>query len=641
MQKEKQFNENSFKQAVRQNNDLKNGINIKDRRTFFGLHLTFFVCLFLSLITLAAYWQVKNLQFAYDDSGYITENYHTQEGVTLENIVWSLSAEVASNWHPLTLLSHMIDCQIYGLNPAGHHLTGLLFHIANSLLLFLVLKRMTNALWQSAFVATFFAIHPLHVESVAWVSERKDVLSTFFWLMTMWSYARYAQRPGMRRYLPVLLFLILGLMSKPMLVTLPFVLLLLDYWPLKRFQFDRPGGWRLVVEKIPLFVFVAASCIVTFHFQQSGGAVGSLDLYPFHLRLTNAIISYMKYILNMFWPFKLAAIYPYPAFWPTWQIIGACLLLLSLTIFSVRTLKQHPYIAVGWFWYLGTLVPVIGLVQVGSQSMADRYTYVPLIGIFIVIAWGSPHLAAQWQLRKTWFAITAAMLLSILTATTLMQVRHWTNNTTLFEHALHVTTDNYVAHNILGVALVKQGKISEAICHYSESLRINPINADVHCNLGNALANQGKIAEAFSQFSKALQIDPEDAFIHYNLGTFLAKQKRITEASKHFSAALRINPDFTRAHNNLGNLLAMQGKVSEAVKHYSEVLRLDPDSYQGYYNLACIYATQNQIDESIDWLKKALDNGFDNWELLKSDKDLENIRNTTYYMKLMDSDKCR
>ena len=734
------------------------------------------------MATLGVYWHVTNHEFInYDDDLYVTDNHNVQAGLRLESITWSFTATHASNWHPLTWMSHMLDCQLFGMNPGWHHLTNLFFHIANALLLFLAFKRMTGDSWQSGFVAALFALHPLHVESVAWVAERKDVLSAFFWMLTVWSYIWYLERPRVSRYLRVLFFFILGLMAKPMLVTLPFVLLLLDYWPLGRFQFGRSGGegksrqraiaLRLVWEKIPLFILAVASSFVTFLVQQSGGAVRSLDALSLDVRISNTLVSYVSYIGKMIWPYHLAVLYPHPGNLPMSQIAVACLLLISISFLAIMAVRQRPYFAVGWLWYIGTLVPVIGLVQVGIQSFADRYTYVPLIGIFIIIAWGFPDIVSKCRHKEIGITIIVGALLSIFMVTTWLQVRYWNNNMTLFEHALDVTANNYLAHNNLGNALNEQGDRAEAIRHYSEALRINPTYWEAHYNLGNALTAQGRTAEAIRHFSEALRLNPGFAEAHNNLGFLLAEQGDRAEAIRHYSEALRIKPNYAKVHNNLGNALVAQGKLKEAIKHYSEAvsldhdfaeaynnlgaalfrtgkieeaiahfqealrtkpndpntsnnlkmalaakrgvdeaiaetkekLRLNPedpalhyklgelynskgelddaiDQYQkalsiqpgfaqalhslsivyaikgqydqaissfkkiiellpendsAYYNIACMYAQQNEIEKSIDWLKKAINRGYNNWELIKTDKDLENIRGSSYYKELI------
>ena len=510
-------------------------INTAHKKTFFKIRLDFLVCLFLVITTLVVYWQVKNHEFiGFDDVTYVTKNPHLQAGLSLEGITWAFTSERAGNWHPLTWLSHMLDIQVYGMAPGRHHLTNVLFHIMNTLLLFLVFRRMTGALWQSAFVAALFALHPLHVESVAWIAERKDVLSTFFWMLTMGAYVWYVERQGFLRYLPVLLFFILGLLAKPMLVTLPFVLLLLDYWPLSRFQFGHQNGniviqqksvvIRLICEKIPLFALAAASCIVTLFAQQSGGAICSFSAFPINIRIANALVSYVGYIVKMLWPHQLAVLYPHPGMLPWIQVIGACLLLVFISILAVMTLKRRPWLIVGWVWYIVTLVPVIGLVQVGSQAMADRYTYVPLIGIFIMIAWGIPELLSGWRNRKIGLSTMAVACLLVLMATTWFQVRYWANSVTLFERALAVTENNYVLHSNLGVTLFSKGRVDEAIGHFHNAMRINPRFAEVHNNLGIILIRKGKLEEAVAHFREALRIKPGYVDVQNNLEKALVLQ---------------------------------------------------------------------------------------------------------------------
>ncbi len=557
----------------------------------------FFIYLFLILVTLATYWQVCNNEFVnFDDPEYVTENPQVQAGLTLKGIVWAFTTGHALNWHPLTWISHMIDCQLYGLNAQGHHLTNLLFHAVNTVLLFLVFRRMTGAVWQSAFVAVLFAVHPLHVESVAWVAERKDVLSSFFWILTMWTYASYVENPSPYRYLLTLIFFALGLMAKPMLVTLPFVLLLLDWWPLGRTPIAQSGevknqrmaesihpkdrlslNLRLLWEKIPLFFLVAVSSVVIFAAQYKD-AVARLGQFPINIRLANALVSYVAYIVKMIWPTNLAVLYPHPGnTLPNWQVVGAGLLLVCVSGLFIWAAQWRPYPAVGWLWYIGTLVPVIGIVQVGVQSMADRYMYMPLVGLSIIIAWGVPDFVARWRHRKIWLAIATGVLLLVLMGRTWSQVRYWRDSITLFEHAVNVTANNPVAHYNLGVALAEQGRIAEAIAHYSEAVWINPEYAMAHNNLGVVLDSQGQIKEAMVHYSEALRIKPDFWEAHNNLGTALESQGQITEAIANYSEALRIKPDFWQAHYNLGVALTKQGRIAEAIAHYSEALRIKPD----------------------------------------------------------------
>jgi tetratricopeptide (TPR) repeat protein len=577
------------------------------KETLFHMRHDVWVCLFLLITTLAVFWQVKNHEFVnFDDDRYITKNHHVRAGLSLQAISWAFAATYESNWHPLTWLSHMLDCQIYGIDPEWHHLTNLFFHLAGTLLLFLVLSRMTGDLWPSAFVAALFALHPLHVESVAWVAERKDVLSTFFWMLTLWGYLRYVEHPGTRRYLLVLLFFILGLISKPMLVTLPFVMLLLDYWPLNRIQLRQSRPLGLAWEKIPFFVLAAASCVITFVVQQKGGAVSSLNAIPLNPRLANALVSYVGYLGKMIWPHNLAVLYPYHGSQPGWQVAGACLLLASIFFWIIYARKHYPYLAVGWLWYMGTLVPVIGLVQVGSQAMADRYTYLPLIGIFIMIAWGVPGLVARWRRRKVGLATVGAALLSILMATAWLQVRYWANSITLFEHAIDITANSHKSHDNLGNALAGQGKLKEAVSHYLEALRIKPDYVKSHNNLGTVLARQGKLNKAISHFSEALRIKPDYSEAHYNLGTALAKKGKLKEAVKSYLEALRLKPDYADANYNLGIALASQGKLEKAIRHYTEALVIKPDYAEAHYNLGNVLMKQGRLNEAIGHYLKTL-----------------------------------
>ena len=533
--------------------------------------LKLMVSLFLIVAAVGAYWEVQNHDFVnYDDNLYVTENHHVQAGLTWEGIIWAFTTTHASNWHPLTWLSHMLDCEIWGLYAGGHHLSNLLFHILNTLLLFVVLERMTGALWRSACVAALLALHPLNVESVAWVAERKNVLSTFFWIITMWAYVRYIERPGFSRYLSVLLFFALGLMSKPMLVTLPFVLLLIDYWPLGRFQMEqssntdipqshkfKPAGYqralvlRLIREKTPFFALAAVSSVVTFLAQQRGGSMASLDSLPIDIRIANALISYVNYIGKMIWPQRLAVFYSHQGMLPMWQAAGAGLLLVCVSVLVIRAARRCPYLTGGWLWYVGTLVPVIGLVQVGAQSMADRYAYVPLIGLFIIVVWGVAELAARWSCRRLVLATFTGVVLSTLVVCTLMQVSHWRNCITLFKHTLDVTGDNYVAHTSMGIALAERGRLKKAIVHYSEALKLAPDLALSHYNLALALAELGRLEEAVTYFCHAVRIEPEYAEAHNNLGTVLHRLGRLEEAIAHYSEALRIEPDHINARRNL------------------------------------------------------------------------------------------
>ncbi|MBN1843887.1 MAG: tetratricopeptide repeat protein [Deltaproteobacteria bacterium] len=620
--------------------------------SFFKIRHDILICLLLAMITLAVYWQVGNHAFVnYDDDKYITANQYVQGGLTLKSVTWAFTSMDVSNWHPLTWLSYLLDIQLFGMNPGMQHLISLFFHVANTLLLFIVLRRMTGALWKSAFVAALFALHPLHVESVAWIAERKDVLSAFFWMLTMGSYAWYVECPGAKRYAPVLLFFVLGLMAKPMLVTLPFVLLLLDYWPLGRLRFrqegtaaddspERYGNIHLIWEKIPLLAFAAASSVLTFFAQQSGGAVRSFDAVPLAARISNGLVSYASYIGKMIWPFDLAVLYPYSNNLPVWQVAGAGLLLILLSFMVIRFMRRFPYLIVGWLWYLGTLVPVIGLVQVGAQSMADRYTYIPLIGLFVMIAWGLPDLVARWHHRRIFLAVSVGCILSALITVTWLQLQYWQNSISLFEHTLNVTADNYVMHSNMGAALAELGRTDEAIAHYREALRIKPDDAEARYNMANALERQGNLKDAIAEYGEVLKTRPDMASAHNNMGITLSRLGETKEAIVHFREALRIKPGYRDAESNLeialkrdeaiekaaalrpleqrtdtgdaeaqmrlGLELLQRGKFDEAVDRFREALKINPKLVEAHVNLGLAFAYNREIDKAVEHFRKAL-----------------------------------
>lgn len=580
--------------------------------------LKLFFCFGLVVTTFVVYSPLLSHDFInFDTPLHVTENPRVQAGLTKNTIIWAFTSFHANFWIPLTWLSHMLDCQLFGLNPGMHHLTNLLFHLANSVLLFLLLERMTGSVWRSALVAALFALHPLRVESVAWVAQRKDVLSTLFWLLTMWGYVIYAQRPRLSRYLLTMLFFAFGLMAKPMLVTLPFVMLLMDFWPLGRLrgrqqnQEIHPNArqsslGRLILEKVPFLALAAASSFATLLAKQKAGALVLLNVIPLGVRIGNALLSYLSYIGKMMWPHQLAIFYPYPEAISIWKVIIASVFLSCLTVVLIRVAKRFPYLTVGWLWYLGTLVPVIGFVQVGSQAMADRFTYVPLIGLFIMIAWGVPELLKGWRYRRIAYVISTSVVLSALMTCTWLQGRHWQNSITLFTHTLKVTADNWLAHNNLGVALYGQGRPEEAIKHCSEALRIRPDYADAHYNLGIALAKQARLEDAIMHYSEALRIKPDHASAHNSLGHALFRKGEYEEAIGHYSEALRINPDHAGAHHNMGIVFAEQGKLEEAIIHYTEALRAKPDHAKAHNNLGVLLARQGRLEEAARHFSAAL-----------------------------------
>jgi len=561
------------------------------------------ICLFLIAATLSVYWQANKFDFVnFDDNDYVTDNLHVQAGLTPKNMIWALTTTHASNWHPLTWLSHMLDFQLYGMNPGQHHMTNVFFHILNTLLLFFVFRKMTDNVWQSSFVAALFALHPLHVESVAWISERKDVLSTFFFMLTIWSYTLWAKNSLRSGYFLALLFFILGLMSKPMVVTLPFVLFLLDFWPLNRLDLKWPKNhsdcpqkksvYHLLWEKFPFFVFSTVSCFVTYFAQKKGGAVKSFEVYPLMVRLSNALHSYIKYIIKLLLPHKMAVLYQHPGKLPLWETVGTLLILLSISLFSIRSIKRRPYFTVGWFWFLGSLIPVIGIIQIGSQAMADRYMYIPSIGIFIIMAWGVPDFFSNLSFKKTFLSLFATVFLLILGLFTWKQLHYWENSIMLFERAIAVAPYNAVPHNNLGNALKEVGRVGDAVEHYRKAIRFKPDYYEAHSNLADALEKIGRTDEAISHYMEALRITPEFEQGHYNLANLLNKMGRTDEAIKHYFEALRIAPNFEKAHNNLGVVLVNRGDIAAAEFHFQEALRINPNYTLAKNNLQSLLNLQ-------------------------------------------------
>jgi len=571
--------------------------------------LEFLICLFLAVVTLAVYWQLLSHDFiGFDDGVYVSKNPHVQAGLTKQNVLWAFTNLDANFWHPLTWLSHMLDVHLFGLKPGMHHLTNLLFHVVNSILLFLTFRRMTGAIWRSAFVAALFALHPLHVESVAWIAERKDVLSTFFWMLAMWAYAGYAKRPGLGGYLLVLVFFVLGLMSKPMVVTLPFVLLLMDFWPLGRLRLWqsekegtsrdlKPSISRLLLEKAPFLAFTGIAVALAYSAQ--GQAIASLNEFPLEIRIANALVSYVTYIGKMFWPSHLAIFYPHSGTVPMWESAGAGLLLVVLTVLSFKALRSRPYLAVGWLWYLGTLIPVIGLVQVGSHAMADRYTYVPLIGLFMMVGWSVPAFSKGQRYGRIGFALLTGALIGTIMICTWLQVRHWKNNMTIFTYTANVTENNWLAHTNLGAILGGQRRYGEAIRHFREALRMRPNDVKAHNNLGNAFAEQGRYRDAIRHYSEALRLDSDERETHENLGVLLLKQGKNKEAIKHFSEAARIKPDWVEPHYNLGVAKARQGSFEEAIRHYSEAIRFEPGFAEAHSKMADALLSLGRVESAI------------------------------------------
>jgi protein O-mannosyl-transferase len=572
---------------------------------------TLWIAFALVVLTAVVYAPLAHFDFVkWDDPQYVTDNTIVLAGLTWHGVAWAFTTSHAPYWHPLTWLSHMLDVHLFGLDAGGHHITNIVLHIATTLLLFGLLRKATGATLRSAFVAALFAVHPLHVESVAWIAERKDVLSALFWMLTLGAYGWYAARPSVRRYLAVAALFACALMAKPMVVTLPFTLLLVDVWPLERAMVGRMAGWsRLILEKLPLVALAAAVGIATVVLQRGQGVLPALDAIPLTLRLANALTSYVSYIGLMFWPAHLVALYPYPSALPAWPTIaGAALVLIGISIVAIRTVRRYPYVLVGWLWYLGTLVPVIGLIQSGEQSMADRFVYIPLVGLFAIIAWGVPDLLAREKGEKGVrpLFVVATIAIAACEAVSRQQVRYWSDNLTLWRHVVETTGPNYRAQGNLAMALEDAGRTSDAIAHYSEALRINPRFVDAYDNLGLALASQGRTAEAVQIYTEVLRLKPTDADAQNNLGKILAEQGMVSDAIAHFSEAVRLKPQFSEAHNNLANALATRGRISEAIDQYTEALRLRPDFADAHNGLGGALVAQGRIDEAVAHFEAAV-----------------------------------
>ena len=600
----------------------------------------------LVLVTIALYWPVMRCGFInYDDPEFVYDNPHVRGGLNWEGVKWAFSnTEQGAYWAPLMWMSHELDCQFFGLNAWGHHLINVLLHAANTALVFLVFQRMTGATWRSLILAALFGWHPLRVESVAWVTERKDVLSTLFWTLTLLAYAKYVGASQVRDskskvwFGTALAMFVFGLMSKAMLVTMPCVLLLLDYWPLERFK---PGRARqLVMEKIPFFALAAVMSVVTFVVQKHGGAVSTVKYLPLGARSGNALISCCRYLEKMFWPTGLAVFYPHPGYWPLKQVLLAGVFLCGISMLLFVKRGRYPYLLMGWLWFVGTLVPVIGLVQVGGQAMADRFTYVPSLGVLILTIWGAYELTGRWRYHKIALSVAGSAAIVLCLALTRQQIGYWKDSETLFRHTIEVTQKNYMAyrtlgdvllqngqtdeaisqfktairlkpdfadaHYDLGVALVKKGQSDEAISQFQEAIRLQPEHAEAHNNLGNSLFSKGQTNEAMSQYQEAIRLQPDDAEAHYDLGNALFNQGQTDEAITQFKTAIRLKPDFALAHNNLGNALFKKGQTDEAIGQYQEAIRLQPEYAKAHNNLGVAFFNKDQTGAATSQFQEAI-----------------------------------
>jgi tetratricopeptide (TPR) repeat protein len=591
------------------------------------------ICLALALVTAGLYARVAGFDFVnYDDPDYVTANPEVNQGLTWHGLVWAFTHFHAGNWHPVTWISHMLDCQIFGYWAGGHHLVSVALHAANAVLLFLLLARMTGATWRSAIVAGLFALHPLHVESVAWVAERKDVLSAFFAFLSLLAYVRYNEKSTVHSpqptvwYACTLVFFALGLMAKPMLVTLPFVMLLLDFWPLGRWRvFASATGspdprvtehrtrntLQLLLEKLPFFALSAVSCVITYLAQQAGGAMTAGEQEPAALRLSNAVMSYGRYALKAVWPNPLASFYPLekPEPWVIVLAVGAVLLIVSGV--ALKAARAWPSVFVGWFWFLGTLVPVIGIVQVGGQAMADRYTYLPLIGLFIIAVWGGAELFRR-RGAGVMGGVVAAVALLAFSAITVVQLQYWRDGVALFSHALAVTTDNAVANNDLGSALAAAGRREEALARYQEAVRLDGKNASYQINLATALVRAGRLDEGVGHYLEALQIDPRSGESYSDLGTVYLAEHRLTEAITNLEMAVQLEPESGQARNNLANALLSAGKQNEALEEYRQAVRLSPNDATIHFNTGLVLAKAGKEEEAMEQFMAAerLDPGY-------------------------------
>ena len=575
----------------------------------------------LGVVTLIVYWRMTGYGFTnVDDPDYITKNPQVSAGLTWPGTVWAFQTGAVGNWHPLTWLSHMVDCQLYGLNAGGHHAANLFFHLANTLLLFVWLRRATGARWRSFFVAALFAWHPLHVESVAWVSERKDVLSAFFWFLALLAYLRHARSPSSAKYLLTLLLFACGLMSKPMVVTFPFVLLLIDYWPLGRLRVAGCGVvaspveaesqrilpedpvvaipprsmTHLVREKVPFFALSLVSSIVTYRVQAAGGAVSSFAETGLYSRLTNAVLAYARYLAKTLWPIDLSPIYPFSKKLPGAQLLAASLILILLSAWFAFRARRHSYLVMGWLWFLGTLVPTIGLVRVGAQSMADRYMYLPSVGLFILVVWGLDAIGQFSPPRRRSLAALGGLALAGCLTGTWFQLGYWADPVTLYRRAVELNADNYIAYDYLGKSLEDKGWNELALSCYSEAVRLRPRFVVGQYNLGTLLMAQGRLAEATDHLQAAVTADPNFAKGYNNLGSALFKRGRISDAKTQFSRAIALDPDEPSAHHNLGTLLLAESQWAEAEAQFSEAIRLQPDFSEAHLNLALVYVRQGK-----------------------------------------------
>ncbi|MGD0279508.1 MAG: tetratricopeptide repeat protein [Smithella sp.] len=577
---------------------MVNKINISPQKQILIVYI------FLALVTVIVFGQVCRYNFInLDDNIYVTENFHIRSGLTLDGLRWAFSTTYAEFWHPLTWLSLMLDYEFYGLNAGGYHLTSLILHILSALLLFWLFKRMTGAIWKSAFVAAFFAFHPLHVQSVAWISERKDVLSAFFWMLTLCLYIYYTERPVIKRYLIVLISFMSALMSKPMAVTLPVVMILLDYWPLGRFELKK-GSLILcqLKEKTPFFILSAVFSILTLFAQRHA----SLSGFPLGSRLVNAPVSFVTYLEKIFMPHDLAVFYPFSYQLPVWQVVGAALLIIIISAAVIVMMRRLPYLFVGWFWYTITLLPVIGIIPLRALMMADHYTYLPSIGIAVGLAWSIPSLVRSEETKKNILFPAAIAALSMMAVLTWQQCGYWKNSAILFNHNLQITKNNYMALNSFGLSLYDEGKIEEAIEHYNRAIFLMPDFIPPYINRGNAYAKLGRYQPAIEDYNEVIRIQkPAPALVYMNRGNAYADLGKYHQAIEDYDQAISLNPEDADAYNNRGSIYGELGRYREAVRDYNEAIRIKPD-YIAYFNRGIGFSNMGQYQSAIEDFNRAV-----------------------------------
>ena len=577
--------------------------------------LTLWIVLALIAAVISVYLQATSFDFTrYDDNYFITENPVVQQGLSFKNLAWACTAVQNGTWQPITWLTHMFDCQVYGMNAGGHHLTNIIFHLISTILLFFLLRRVTATIYPSALVAALFALHPLHVESVAWVGERRDVLSTIWWILTMFAYVTWSVKGGTARYVLVLACFGAGLMSKPMLVSLPLILLLIDFWPLQRVSLAESGkslltkkNIPLLVEKLPLCVMAAGMGIIAIIATGQEGSLGTSIQYPWSLRIENALVTYVKYLIFTFWPVDLIPHYPYPASYPFWQVAGSCGILLGISVFCLKNLAKRPYLGVGWFWFILSMFPVIGLIQQGSGfSMADRYTYVPLIGIFIMLAWGGKEIMEKYRWPKLAMTVVTALVLLVCGVLSFIQTGHWRDTETLFSYTLTKSPGNHVALQQLGVDFRERGEFDKAYPYLEEDVSLNPENEDALANFGQLLEKMGRMDEAIAYHQKAIGVSPYNPELHLNLGQIQARMGDLPGAQASFTQALKLQPDLLPAHLNLGFTLFLEKKYAEATAQFTVVLTNEPQTAEAYNGLGLIAMDQGRIDEATNNFRTAL-----------------------------------